>query len=119
MVLGLGGRGSQDVVKSNVPDFDYTENKASPYCTHTEARLLDTVFAHYGDAGPPAGTTLTINIHWWTRPKSSPDGTTTTGLDNVSDDACPECRKIIDAAVAAGLKVVVCGHPEIGVPKET
>jgi type VI secretion system secreted protein VgrG len=97
-VLGRGGKGSQTMTASDVPNHTYALNKAAPYCSHCEARMLDTVFAELGGQ-VPKGSSITINVHW----KNS---------KGISKEACSHCQQIIAAAEKAGLKVTLCPDPK-------
>lgn len=92
-VLGRGGRGSQTNSTSDIPEHKYKVNKAAPYCSHAEARILDTLFR---DLKPmPADSKLYISIRW-----RNSKGT--------HSEACEQCSAAIEKAREAGLTVELC-----------
>jgi hypothetical protein len=92
-VLGYGGKGSQTNTTSDIPKHKYKMNKAAPYCSHAEARILDTLFKSVSPM--PANSKLYLAIRW----KNS------RGTHSM---ACKHCTEAIEKTREAGLDVQLC-----------
>jgi hypothetical protein len=81
--------------KSNVncpgTEHKYAQTGYMPHTSHTEARLIETIFA----AGAGPGGTLTMAINWQNK-------------DGTQNIPCEHCEKVICAAEACGLNIFLC-----------
>lgn len=92
-VAGRGGPGARYNTISDIPGYAHPLSPAGPKCSHTEARILDTIF----DANPQAGKghKVTFRIKWMSS-------------KGESRAACDTCRKAIEAAENAGMEIKIC-----------
>ncbi|QRK06746.1 DUF4150 domain-containing protein [Archangium violaceum] len=80
--------------ESNIPGFKYKKTSNMPFSSHTEARIIEDIFA--ATNGNPKGKAR-LRIQWHQKAKGS-----------MSCKACPECRRIICAAMNKGLEIELC-----------
>jgi hypothetical protein len=80
--------------ESNIPGFKYKATSNMPFSSHTEARIIEDIFA--ATDGKPQGK-VRMRIQWNQKSKKV-----------MSCDACPECRRIICAAMNNGLEIELC-----------
>lgn len=88
----------------------YASTKSMPHTSHTESRILESLFA--GDP-PPAGTKVTFAINWnraITDKNGKPKIDPKTGKPKFikDDNPCPSCRKLICAAKLCGITILIC-----------
>ena len=73
--------------------YKTTKSNANPHSSHTEARILETLFAQ---SPPPArGTVINMAINWDKNgvPKDNP---------------CPNCHRLLCAAQECGIVIALC-----------
>ncbi len=83
-------------------DYKHKSRDNCSKSTHTEARMIEEIFKRLSPKEGPPGSlgTLRINVHW------------DQGDNQVSDQACTNCKQLICAAEKCGLKVEICqGDP--------
>lgn len=75
-----------------------SRSDSHPHTSHTEARILESLFA--GPEPPPAGTRVTLAI---ALNKEDDDGDL-----SIDDNPCTPCRKLICAARECGIEILIC-----------
>jgi len=88
--------------------FEYRGRGEQPHTSHTEARIIEDIFA--GKKGTPyAGGKLTMSIDWQ-KNEVQPDGSKKLVKDN---NPCRACKRLICAAMACGIEIELCkGDPK-------
>ncbi|WP_457334977.1 DUF4150 domain-containing protein [Rhizobacter sp. P5_C2] len=86
--------------KNNGDDKVYTTTRSNetPHTSHTEPRILESLFAN---GVPAAGTTVTLAIQVNKFNKK-------TKKWRKLDNPCPRCRKLICAAEKCGITILIC-----------
>ncbi|WP_426755866.1 hypothetical protein [Myxococcus sp. Y35] len=77
--------------ESNIPGFKYKKTSNMPLSSHTEARIIEEIFAETN--GNPKGKARP-RMQWHQKAK-----------DSMSGKACPACRRRICAAMNEGIEV--------------
>jgi len=78
--------------------YTTTSSKERPHTSHTESRILESLFA---GGAPPSGTKVTLAINW---NQSNP----LTEEWESDDNPCERCRKLICAAQECGIEILIC-----------
>lgn len=91
---------AQEKMKANNGGKTYvaTASDSRPHTSHTESRVLESLFA--GSQAPPPGTKVTLAIQW--------NEKDTDGDFVANDNPCPNCRKLICAAQRCGIEILIC-----------
>ena len=88
--------------KAKAKNFSYRQRKGRPHTSHTESRIIETIFAA---GGPAPGGKLLLNIDWNKKKGKDPQ-----------KKPCKHCQRLICAVQACGLVIELCqGDP----PKPT
>lgn len=88
--------------------FEYRARRANPQTSHTESRIIETIFRNAGKEGPKG--TLLMSIDWnvkeegrWLKKKT----------------CCKACQRLLCAAQLCGMRIVLCDKNNRPVPQNT